>query len=76
MLIKTLRLDIRRTLGIEHPVYPTEDSIQPFYPQMVLEILKEARDVQSVTRSRQEALPQSPQMEAMARVLKGYLDVR
>jgi hypothetical protein len=76
MIIKSIRMQIKRDLSVDHPLYPEEDSVQLYNPQMVLKIMKEARDVHNVTRSRQETLPQSPQMEVVARILKGYLDVR
>ncbi|TVY81856.1 hypothetical protein LSUE1_G002898 [Lachnellula suecica] len=75
-IIKTLRLDIYKTLGIKHQIYHEEGLIQCYFPMMVLHILKEGGDLQNVTRSRQEALPQSQQMEVVAKVLKRYLEIK
>lgn len=75
MLIAKIRSDIRRTLNIDHPLYEGEDSVQIYNPQIVLNILKEARDSQNVARSSPET-PQSPQMKVVAGILEKYLDVR
>lgn len=75
-ILHSFRLEVKRTLGIDHPLRHCDETIQINNPEMVLKILKEARDVQNVSQSRQELLCQSPQMEVVARILKGYLDVR
>ncbi|KAF7869865.1 hypothetical protein EAF04_004649 [Stromatinia cepivora] len=61
-LMKKFRVQIKQQLGIDHPLIPYEDSIEPSYPFTVMDILHEGRNG-----------GESPQLKVVARVLKNYL---
>jgi hypothetical protein len=64
MLMKKFREGIKRELGIEHSLYSMkEDSIQPYYPMMVMNILKDGKE-------------DAGQMRVVTGVLKKYLELR
>ena len=42
------------------------------YPKMVMYILRDAKEVQSVARGKDEPLPQREQMKVVAENLKGF----
>jgi hypothetical protein len=67
MLMKRFHGDIKREVGIEQELYSVnEDSIQPFYSMMVMNILKDAKENPSG----------SEQMKVVAGVLKKYIELR
>lgn len=61
-LMKRFRVQIKQQLGIDHPLYPFEDSIEPSYPFTVMDILYEGRGGK-----------ENLQLKVVAEVLKNYL---
>jgi hypothetical protein len=76
MLLKQIRLEIQKELHVEHPMLEHGDSCQPMYQIMVMKILKEAKEVNSAARGRQDSRAKGPQLEVVGRVLKKYLDLQ
>jgi hypothetical protein len=76
MLLNQIRLEIQRSLQIEHPLLVHSDSTQPMYAIMVMKILREANEMAGTGRQGRDSPPQSPQLEVVGSVLKKYLDIR
>jgi hypothetical protein len=51
-----------------------DDSMQPLYLEMVMKILREAKDTQNGTRQKDEPLSQSPQMKVVSEVSQKFLE--
>ena len=67
MLMMRFHGDIKREVGVDHELYSVkEDSIQLFYPMMVMNRLKDEKGNTSG----------SEQMKAVAGVLKKYIELR
>lgn len=74
-LMKQIHTEIKTSAGIQYPHHGGEDTLQPLYPSMVLGILRDSKQKQG-ERARGRDSSQSPQLEAVARILQKYLDIR
>lgn len=73
-LMKQIHAEIKTSTGMEYPLYHGEETTEPLYPSIVLEILRASKDYYS---ERNVGAPSHhPELEAVARVLRKYLDIR
>ncbi|KAF8846711.1 hypothetical protein BDZ45DRAFT_608538, partial [Acephala macrosclerotiorum] len=74
-LMKQIYAEIKATCGVDYPLQNGEDTREPLYSIMTIEILHDSKEKQG-GRSKGQCTNQSPWLEAVTSVLKGYLDIR